>query len=815
MNQLIRSLARFVAPGRQRAQAAVEDVERTSLLRCFNTLLEDLPETAPTLRTIEAYATLSTAERRRQLPQLFRVLEGAVATAYESETSTLPSRLAAAHETWPTVFARQDLAWLFERPEDREIALCRAFLCDLLDETIATVGRGQGAMLSEAAAWLSAAPSRATLPIPFCGGTAIPASPAEWCNLLEQMGQALFDVIGAGMGDALAERLFSRCYDRYAERYAATKSFAALIALLPDPLLDGEKISLVQHEQAHSLLVEKITELKAANEEIRQLNETLERRVDERTRGLRKSELQFRQLVESYPSGVYVQSRGQIVFANDAVAKQVGAGSVQELIGRESLSLYHPDDRSRVQEYRGRITKLGQTGAFHVYRGLRLDGSAYDLEGIATGIEWEGVPALLVVVRDVTEQQTMERSLAEARDRAEQSARAKSEFLANMSHEIRTPMNGVLGMAELLGDTALDTQQRHFVDTIRSSGTSLLAVINDILDYSKIEAGKLRLETVAFDLPALTSGIGDLFELSAREKAVEIRTFVPESVPRVVRSDPNRLRQILSNLVNNAIKFSEDGGAVHIRVAAADVGPRRATFAFAVEDTGIGIEADKVERLFSPFEQGDSSMSRRFGGTGLGLAIVHELAELMGGAIVVESTVGEGSTFTITLTLDIADANELEDADARSHAGNMVKFDASVLLVEDNLVNLELAEASLTDFGCAVTCATNGAEGVEAWRAGSFDLILMDCQMPTMDGFEATAHIRAAEAAHGDGVHIPIVALTAHVLEEHRDQCLAAGMDDYLSKPFDRESLSAMLRKWLTERQPTTTPPSTRLRGAA
>jgi two-component system sensor histidine kinase/response regulator len=442
---------------------------------------------------------------------------------------------------------------------------------------------------------------------------------------------------------------------------------------------------------------------------------------------------------------------------------------------------------------------------------VRKDGTRFTANVLVTASRDDAgnITGYLSVAMDVSKRKTAEAELVAAMVAAEASNRAKSAFLANMSHEIRTPMNGIIGMCDLLLSTSLDSKQQEFAGTIKASSQSLLTILNDILDYSKIEAGKLTLEWIDFDLhETLESAIG-LFRESANARGLELVYTIEPDVPRLVRCDPSRLRQIVMNLVGNAVKFTLKG---RIEVSVEWITDRNNAappmLRMAVSDTGIGIDSETLKHLFTPFTQADESMTRRFGGSGLGLAICQELVDRMGGTIGVESTPGEGSLFWFTIVPEATGefASLLLETPAvivGSRASSFPKAAETadgghkqVLLVEDHRVNQRVLQLLLEQLGYEVVIASNGVEGVEWFKKKTFDAILMDCQMPELDGYGATSRIRKLESSAGKPRHLPIIAMTAHAMEGDRQRCLDAGMDDYLSKPVQVEALADVLSHW-------------------
>jgi two-component system, sensor histidine kinase len=394
--------------------------------------------------------------------------------------------------------------------------------------------------------------------------------------------------------------------------------------------------------------------------------------------------------------------------------------------------------------------------------------------------------------RQALADQTMREQATRARDSAVEASQFKSRFLANMSHEIRTPMNGVVGMVHLLLGTDLDVDQRRYLGILSDSGQNLLAIIDPILDFSKIEAGKLELEEIVFDLAALVEGVINLLTSPANSKGLTVALAMTADTPRWVRGDPVRLRQIVTNLVDNAIKFTS-AGRVDVGVAAFGVD----RVAFEVADTGSGIDPASGPALFDPFTQADNSTTRRFGGTGLGLAICRQLVELMGGNLSFESDPGQGSTFRFDVTLSPAADPGQPGRSAQPGTGGSQAHGADLplgraLVVDDVAVNQIVASAMLKAQGYQIDISADGTYALEAVQSNHYDVILMDCLMPVMDGYDATARIRSLE---GSARHTYIIAVTAAATAQDRHKCLAAGMDDFVAKPIDPADLKEALAR--------------------
>lgn len=396
------------------------------------------------------------------------------------------------------------------------------------------------------------------------------------------------------------------------------------------------------------------------------------------------------------------------------------------------------------------------------------------------------------LAEEIESRKRVEKELKKSKEVAEAASKTKSEFLANMSHEIRTPMNGVLGTLQLLKDSDLSTSQMEYVSIAYNSGEALLSILNDILDFSKIEAGKMTLESIPFSLDKIVSELISLLKSKADERNVKLLCEIDKQLTKTVKGDSVRIRQILTNLITNAIKFTEHG-EVKIKLTVLDINESSIKIRMEVIDTGIGIPEEAQRKLFNSFTQADGSTTRKYGGTGLGLAIVRQLVTMMHGRLGVESKQGEGSCFWTELTFETLSAEETSKPLEEKQNHESV-INGRILLVEDNVINQIVAKKMLEKFGLEYEVANNGEEALQCLNSDkNFNLVLMDCQMPIMDGYEATAEIRKQEKIS----QITIVAMTANAMEGDKEQCLEAGMDDYIAKPVKLAEMEAVLHKWL------------------
>jgi len=527
------------------------------------------------------------------------------------------------------------------------------------------------------------------------------------------------------------------------------------------------------------------------------VQQVVERRRSEQE--LEKANARLKAVFQAIPGHISVSDQDfKLIDANTApdVLNKLGFNDVQEIIGRKCHEIFKnnpsvcPECNVPGTIKSGRIETRFSTSTED-----ELLGNSTKIYTAPVRDKYGGIIGAVECAMDITDLKEMEIKLRKAKDAAEAATRAKSEFLADMSHEIRTPLNAMVGMSHILKDTPLNTVQREYLDIILASSDMLLAVINDILDFSKIEAGKIELEMIDFNLGRMIRDVVSIASIKAKEKNIRLHYEIKDGVCQDLSGDMVRLRQVILNLVGNAVKFT-DQGEIRIMVSAAEDTETHATLRFSVQDTGMGIPQDQVNTLFKPFSQADASISRQYGGSGLGLSISKKIVEMMGGLIGIRSEPGAGSVFWFTVVLEKQTGNKARDNAAQKPAAPCLNTEQPVriLVAEDNPFNQRIIKIMLDQLGIAADIAGNGLDAVRMLKKASYDLVLMDIQMPVMDGVAAAKTIRDSDEKYKK---IPIIALTADAVAEDRKNWLASGMNDYLIKPVKPEVLQEMIFRHL------------------
>jgi len=514
---------------------------------------------------------------------------------------------------------------------------------------------------------------------------------------------------------------------------------------------------------------------------------------------LREVERRLRDVADAAGEYIWeVDAAGHYTYLSDRVVDVLGY-PLEKLIGQHPLSFVPSEEVESVREISQAVIQEKKSFRDMEHRMVRGDGKIIwlSVNGVPVSNVFSQITGYRGAGLDITARKNAEQELIREKEAAQAADRAKSEFLAVMSHEIRTPLNSVLGFADLLTETNLDSAQKEQVDMIRRSGDALLVLLNDILDFSRIESGKMPIQPSSVEIRSCLRDVVDLYGATAQAKGLRLRTEVDAAVPQALCTDPGRLRQILLNLIGNAVKFTPSGEIVVTakRSLQQDTEDGRFPLVVEVSDTGIGIPPDRVARLFKPFSQADSSTTRRFGGTGLGLAICKRLAELLGGDVSLVRSSHSGSLFALNLALVTVPVSASSPLNTLSSRMGTSQNNWRVLVVEDNVVNRMLAQRMLLSLGFESDSAENGEAGAEANEKNPYDIVFMDLQMPVMDGVEASKKIRAHEALHPECPASYIIALTADAMSGDRQRCLEAGMNDYLSKPIRRPDLSTALEK--------------------
>ncbi|RXK83868.1 PAS domain-containing hybrid sensor histidine kinase/response regulator [Filimonas effusa] len=615
---------------------------------------------------------------------------------------------------------------------------------------------------------------------------------------MEVLSIQIYHYIVANFGEAIGDRIFNQSYEETARIYKELEVFHSLISILPQKLVGFAQLNQLTHVQVRQALIEKVSEIKDLNNQLSQ--KMLETEMARSQAGQTGAMLE--NVVASSLDAIISMNEMGIITAWNMAAETIFGYTQREAIGQSMAGLIIPI-RYREQHERG-LRHFLETHRSHILNqrlemeAQRSNGVIFPVELTITAIEHKGRYSFNGFLRDISDRKQREHELQQTKEQAEKAAQAKTEFLSVMSHEIRTPLSAIIGFTHLLLSKSPRPDQKHFLDPIKKSGEDLLAIVNNILDINKLEAGALELEKENFNLKELLQDLCETFLPATTSGHKQIALFLEYDVrlPLEVSGDQARLSQLLRNLVSNAIKFTEKGW-VKLIVTLVRETAQYAEIAFAVKDTGIGIAEDKRELVFNVFTQAQSDTTRKYGGTGLGLFISRRIVQLMGGDIKLETMLHQGSTFSFVLQMRHATASG-STMPADEHYDKGQDFTGRhILMAEDNSFNVMVAQEFIESWGGEITIAANGQEAIELCMHHEYDLILMDLQMPVMDGFASTREIRKFN------LQIPIIALTASPIDEVVGQVWGSGMNDYVSKPFVPEQLYNKLKQYLPDRSQT------------
>jgi PAS domain S-box-containing protein len=601
----------------------------------------------------------------------------------------------------------------------------------------------------------------------------------------------VFKFIGNNYGEPLAGKMFEKSYDTFSNKYKELEFFPYMITLVPKEIVDREHLGIFTQSQIEQIFLEKLAESE-------QLNIALDQKIKENERTqrlLRKNEILLSGVISSALDAIVITGAyGHIIHWNQA-AMEIFGYAEKEVKGRTLLETILPlsYDHTHWNGFPGFQQHDGTPllNQRHELTAVRKNKEEFPIELTVTAIIDENESYYSAFIRDISSRRQREQELVQMKEKAEQAAKAKSQFLSVMSHELRTPLNAVIGITHLLMQSQPREDQQEDLRTLQFSGESLLHIINDILDFTKLDSGKIELSAIDFNLRELTQSLYQSFSYKAREKNIVFDVEYDERMPFFVKGDNFRLSQVLNNLISNAIKFTREG-FVKLKVEMLENKGTQFITRFSVIDSGIGIPEDKQEKIFEQFTQADSDTTRLYGGTGLGLSISGRLVELMGSAILVSSMPGQGSNFNFTLTLQLGDHSDPNAGLARVvNKSNDAFKNKTILLAEDNTFNANIARRFITGWGAQLEVVVDGRQALEFVSRRKYDLILMDIQMPELDGFSCTRKIRK----HFKDV--PILAITASPKNEIIAEIMACGMNDFVSKPFKPNELRSKLLEYL------------------
>jgi PAS domain S-box-containing protein len=603
----------------------------------------------------------------------------------------------------------------------------------------------------------------------------------------------VFQFVSGNYGDALAGKIFEKTYEFFSSRYKELEIFPHMLTLIPKEIVDREHLGIFSQAQIEQIFLEKLAESE-------QLNIALDQKMKENEttqKLLRKNELMLTSVISSALDAIVITNEdGHIIHWNRAAAEIFGY-TEEEVKGRTLMETIIPP-AARNPDGTGFELFLDPDD-FHILNqrleltGIRKSGVEFPMELAVTAIHNEQEFYYNGFIRDISSRKQREQELVQMKEKAEQAAKAKSQFLSVMSHELRTPLNAVIGITHLLLQSQPREDQQEDLRTLQFSGESLLHIINDILDFTKLDSGKIELSAIDFNLRELLQSLYQSFSYKAKEKGIVFDVEFDQGIPFFVKGDNFRLSQVLNNLISNAIKFTQ-AGSVKLKVEMAEEKGNFFAARFSVIDTGIGIPRDKQEKIFEQFTQADSDTTRLYGGTGLGLSISVKLVELMGSSILVDSTPGKGSDFHFSVVLQRGDVTEpvmTAPAPKPVPKTNEQFRNKRILLAEDNLFNANIARRFITGWGGEIDLVVDGRQALEFVSRKKYDLILMDVQMPLLDGFACTRKIRKHFK------DIPIIAVTASPKNEIINEIMACGMNDFVSKPFKPNELRSKILEYL------------------
>lgn len=601
----------------------------------------------------------------------------------------------------------------------------------------------------------------------------------------------VFQFVGGNYGETLAGKIFERTYEVFSNAYKELESFPYMLTLIPKEIVDREHLGIFTQAQIEQVFLEKLAESE-------QLNIALDQKIKENEQTqklLRKNEIMLSGVISSALDAiVLIGGGGHIIHWNKA-ATEIFGYTESEVKGRTLMETIIPL-AYQYSTWNGFKGFAGESNDSFVNQrieltAIRKNKEEFPIELTITGIRDENEFYYSVFVRDISLRRQREEELVQMKEKAEQAAKAKSQFLSVMSHELRTPLNAVIGITHLMLQSHPREDQQEDLRTLQFSGESLLHIINDILDFTKLDSGKIELSAIDFNLRELTQSLYQSFTYKAKEKNIIFDVEYDEKMPFMVKGDNFRLSQVLNNLISNAIKFTKEG-SVKLKIFMAEEKGGGYVTKFSVIDTGIGIPVEKQDKIFEQFTQADSNTTRLYGGTGLGLSISAKLVELMGSVIHVKSEIGKGSDFHFSIVLQPASVIEPEAPVQKPVAKNNEQFrNKLILLAEDNTFNANIARRFITGWGAEIDVVADGWQAIEFVSRKKYDLILMDVQMPQLDGFACTKKIRKHFK------DIPIIAITASPKNEIQQDILACGMNDFVSKPFKPNELRSKIMEYL------------------